>query len=78
MGQLSGMVEPVTGVIGASVVLQMRPFLPFTLAFAAGAMVSVVTEELIPEAQRRGDMDIPTIGVMAGFAILLALDVALG
>ncbi len=77
-GQLSGMVEPIAGVLGASVVIVMRPFLPYALAFAAGAMIYVVAEELIPEAQRRGDTDIPTIGVMVGFAIMMFLDVWLG
>lgn len=77
-GQLSGMVEPIAGVLGASVVIVMRPFLPYALAFAAGAMIYVVAEELIPEAQRRGDTDIPTIGVMVGFAIMMFLDVSLG
>jgi ZIP family zinc transporter len=77
-GQMSGMVEPIAGVLGAAVVMIMRPFLPFALAFAAGAMIFVVAEELIPEAQRRGDTDIPTIGVMVGFAIMMFLDVSLG
>ena len=77
-GQLSGVVEPIAGVLGASIVIAMRPILPFALAFAAGAMIFVVAEELIPEAQRRGDTDIPTVGVLAGFAIMMTLDVALG
>jgi ZIP family zinc transporter len=77
-GQLSGMVEPVAGVLGAAVVIMMRSLLPYALAFAAGAMIYVVAEELIPEAQRRGDTDIPTIGVMVGFAIMMFLDVSLG
>ncbi len=77
-GQMSGTVEPLAGVLGAAVVMIMRPFLPFALAFAAGAMIFVVAEELIPEAQRRGDTDIPTIGVMVGFAIMMFLDVSLG
>lgn len=76
-GQASGIVEPVAGVLGASVVLLMRPLLPYALSFAAGAMIFVVAEELIPEAQRRGS-DIPTIGVLAGFCIMMILDVALG
>jgi ZIP family zinc transporter len=77
-GQLSGMVEPAAGVVGAAVVLLMRPVLPYALAFAAGAMIFVVAEELIPESQRKGDTDFPTIGVMVGFAIMMTLDVALG
>ncbi|NIA13917.1 MAG: ZIP family metal transporter [Nitrospiraceae bacterium] len=77
-GQLSGMVEPVAGVVGAAAVLMMRPLLPYALSFAAGAMIFVVAEELIPEAQRKGDTDIPTVGVMVGFTIMMVLDVALG
>lgn len=77
LGQFSGMVEPVAGVIGAGTVLLMRPLLPYALAFAAGAMIFVVAEELIPEAQRRGETDIPTVGVMLGFAVMMVLDVGL-
>lgn len=78
MGQFSGMVEPLAGVLGAAAVLLMRPLLPYALSFAAGAMIFVVAEELIPESQRKGDTDIPTIGVMIGFTIMMILDVALG
>lgn len=77
-GQLSGVVEPIAGVIGAGAVLIARPMLPYALAFAAGAMIYVVVEELIPEAQKAGETDLPTIGVMIGFAIMMLLDVALG
>lgn len=77
-GQLSGVVEPIAGVIGAWLVLIARPILPYMLAFAAGAMIYVVVEELIPEAQRAGETDLPTIGAMLGFAIMMLLDVALG
>ena len=77
-GQASGIVEPIAGVLGAAAVLVMRPLLPFALAFAAGAMIFVVAEELIPESQKRGDTDLPTVGVMVGFAIMMILDVALG
>ena len=77
-GQFSGAVEPIAGVMGAAIVVLMRPVLPFALAFAAGAMIFVVAEELIPEAQREGDTDIPTIGVMVGFTLMMLLDVALG
>lgn len=77
-GQASGLVEPAAGVIGAAVVLVALPVLPYALAFAAGAMIYVVAEELIPEAQRGGQSDLPTIGVMVGFAIMMILDVALG
>jgi ZIP family zinc transporter len=77
-GQLSGIVEPVAGVIGAAAVLAMRPALPYALSFAAGAMIYVVVEELIPEAQSSGNSDFATIGTMLGFAIMMLLDVALG
>lgn len=77
-GQLSGMVEPVAGVIGAAAVLAMRPALPYALSFAAGAMIYVVVEELIPEAQSSGNSDFATIGTMLGFAVMMLLDVALG
>jgi len=77
-GQLSATVEPVAGVIGAAAVLLMRPILPYALAFAAGAMIFVVVEELIPEAQQEQNTDIATIGAMLGFAIMMTLDVALG
>ncbi len=76
-GQLSGVVEIIAGVIGAYWVLHMRGLLPYALAFAAGAMIYVVIEELIPESQREGS-DIPTIGFMIGFVIMMILDVALG
>ncbi len=77
-GQFSGMVEPIAGLIGAAATLLMRPILPYALAFAAGAMIYVVAEELIPESKRGGHSDIPTIGVMLGFAVMMTLDVALG
>ncbi|MBN2322523.1 MAG: ZIP family metal transporter [Spirochaetes bacterium] len=76
-GQLSGMVEPVAGVLGAAAVIFARPILPYALSFAAGAMIFVVAEELIPESQREGT-DVATIGVMIGFAVMMLLDVALG
>ncbi len=76
-GQLSGIVEIIAGVIGAYAVMVIRSILPYALAFAAGAMIYVVAEELIPEAQREGS-DIPTIGLMIGFTIMMILDVALG
>lgn len=76
-GQFSGMVEPIAGVLGAWLVMTMRPILPYALAFAAGAMIFVVVEELIPESQRH-DHDIATSGAMIGFAIMMTLDVALG
>jgi ZIP family zinc transporter len=77
-GQLSATVEPVAGVIGAAAVLLMRPILPYALAFAAGAMIFVVVEELIPEAQQEQNTDIATTGAMLGFAVMMTLDVALG
>ncbi|MEA2097344.1 MAG: ZIP family metal transporter [Candidatus Cloacimonadota bacterium] len=77
-GQLSGIVEPIAGVIGAVTVVLMRPILPYALSFAAGAMIFVVVEELIPEAQLNRKTDIATIGVMIGFAVMMTLDVALG
>jgi ZIP family zinc transporter len=76
-GQLSGIVEPIAGVLGAAAVLLMRPILPYALAFAAGAMIYVVVEELIPESQMEGT-DIATVGAMIGFAVMMTLDVALG
>lgn len=77
-GQLSGVVEPIAGVIGAASVLLMRPILPYALAFAAGAMIFVVVEELIPESQAEKNTDIATLGAMLGFAVMMTLDVALG
>ena len=77
-GQLSGMVEPIAGVLGAAAVLFMQPILPYALAFAAGAMIYVVVEELIPEAQMSKDTHSSTMGAMIGFAVMMTLDVALG
>jgi ZIP family zinc transporter len=77
VGQLSGVVEPIAGVIGAAAVYFMRPLLPYALSFAAGAMIYVVIEELIPESQLEGT-DWPTIGAMLGFTVMMVLDVALG
>jgi len=80
-GQASGIVEPIAGVIGAYAVIKMQPILPYALSFAAGAMIYVVVEELIPEAQREeggSKTDIATIGAMLGFAVMMVLDVALG
>ncbi len=77
-GQLSGVVEPVAGVIGAAAVILMRPLLPYALAFAAGAMIYVVVEELIPESQYEKNTDIATMGTMIGFTVMMTLDVALG
>jgi len=77
-GQLSAVVEPIAGVLGAVLVMSMSAVLPFALAFAAGAMIFVVAEELIPESQRYGNVDLATMGVIAGFSIMMTLDVALG
>ncbi|MFN2305322.1 MAG: ZIP family metal transporter [Anaerolineales bacterium] len=76
-GQFSGMVEPIAALLGAAATLLMRPILPYALAFAAGAMIYVVADELIPESKNEGHSDIPTIGVMLGFAVMMLLDVAL-
>lgn len=79
-GQLSGIVEPVAGVLGAAAVLMMKPILPYALSFAAGAMIYVVVEELIPESQlgTKDSTDVATIGAMLGFSVMMFLDVALG
>jgi ZIP family zinc transporter len=77
-GQLSGTVEPMAGVLGAVAVILVKPLLPYALAFAAGAMIYVVVEELIPESQLEKNTDIATIGAMVGFAVMMTLDVALG
>ena len=78
LGQLSGIVEPMAGVLGAWLVLTARAILPYALAFAAGAMIFVVVEELIPEAQAEGNAHLATLGTMLGFTIMMILDVALG
>jgi zinc transporter, ZIP family len=77
-GQLSGAVEPVAAVIGAVTVIYAKPILPYALAFAAGAMIFVVIEELIPESQADKNTDIATIGTLLGFTVMMILDVALG
>lgn len=77
-GQFSGFVEPIAGVLGALLVMSVRPVLPYALAFAAGAMIFVVVEELIPEAQLKGNTDTVTISTLIGFCIMMTLDVALG
>ena len=77
-GQASGIVEPMAGVLGAWAVLSMAAILPYALAFAAGAMIFVVVEELIPESQQKGNTDFATLGAMFGFALMMMLDVALG
>lgn len=76
-GQASAIVEPIAGVIGAAAVLLVRPLLPYALSFAAGAMIYVVVEELIPEATSRFT-DLATLSTMLGFTVMMVLDVALG
>ena len=77
-GQLSAAIEPVAGVLGAAVVLAAGSFLPYGMAAAAGAMLYVVVEELIPETERTGSIDVATLGFIGGFAVMMALDNALG
>jgi len=77
-GQLSAAVEPAAGILGAAAVTLFRPALPFALAFAAGAMVYVVVEEVVPEAQRSGRADLATVSLVVGFTVMMILDVALG
>ncbi len=77
-GQLSGFVEPLGALVGAGAVALSTSLLPYALGFAAGAMVYVVIEELIPEAQAHGDTDLPTVGAMVGFTGMMILDTAFG
>lgn len=77
-GQLSGIVEPLAGVVGAAAVLLARPLLPYALGFAAGAMIFVVIEELVPESQSGGNTDLATVSTVIGFTVMMILDVALG
>lgn len=77
-GQFSGMVEPVAGVLGALFVIAAKPLLPYALAFAAGAMIYVVVEEVVPESHRGGNHDFATMGAMIGFTVMMFLDVWLG
>jgi zinc transporter, ZIP family len=77
-GQLSAVVEPIAAVIGAAAGMISQPILPYALAFAAGAMIFVVVEELIPESQRGGNTDLATMGTMAGFVVMMILDVSFG
>ncbi|MFT5194059.1 MAG: ZIP family zinc transporter [Cellvibrionaceae bacterium] len=79
IGQLSGVVEPIAGVLGALFVMRMQGILPYALCFAAGTMIFVVVEELIPESQRKYEnIDVVTMSTMAGFTVMMMLDVALG
>jgi ZIP family zinc transporter len=77
-GQLSAIVEPIAAVVGAVAVTFFTPILPYALAFAAGAMIFVVVEEVIPETQRDKYTDIATLGFIGGFIVMMTLDVALG
>ncbi len=77
-GQLSAVVEPIAGVFGALLVLSMQSILPYALSFAAGAMIFVVVEELIPESQLSGNTDLATMATLIGFSVMMVLDVALG
>jgi ZIP family zinc transporter len=77
-GQSSAIIEPIAGMIGAATVIWMKPILPYALAFAAGAMIFVVVEELIPESQLGKNADIATLSTMLGFVVMMILDVALG
>ncbi len=77
-GQMSGMVEPIAGVMGAATVLFSQQILPYALSFAAGAMIFVVVEDAIPEAERGGHTDLATMGAMLGFVVMMIPDVALG
>lgn len=76
-GQLSGAVEPLAALLGSALVVHTMSFLPYALSFAAGAMIFVVVEEVIPESQKAGSSDLATAGAMLGFALMMALDIAL-
>ncbi len=77
-GQLSAIVEPIFAVIGAALVISVYPILPYALSFAAGAMIFIVIEEVIPESQRGGNADLASIGLILGFIVMMILDVSLG
>lgn len=77
-GQLSAIVEPIAGVVGALAVIHAQPAPPYALSFAAGAMIFIVVEEGIPESHRGGNTDLATIGAMIGFTAMMILDVAFG
>jgi len=77
-GQLSAIVEPIFAVIGAAIVILVYPILPYALSFAAGAMIFIVIEEVIPESQRGGNADLASIGLILGFIVMMILDVSLG
>ncbi|KAK0426003.1 hypothetical protein QR680_009497 [Steinernema hermaphroditum] len=77
-GQLSGMVEPIAALAGAAAVILMEPVLPYALSFAAGAMIYVVADDIIPEAQRNGNGKLASISMIGGFLVMMSLDVGLG
>ncbi|TKR92824.1 hypothetical protein L596_007398 [Steinernema carpocapsae] len=77
-GQLSGMVEPIAALAGAAAVILMEPVLPYALSFAAGAMIYVVADDIIPEAQRNGNGTLASLGTIAGFIVMMCMDVGLG
>ncbi|KGP71768.1 ZIP family metal transporter [Pontibacillus yanchengensis] len=77
-GQFSGMVEPISAVVGALAVILIQPVLPYALSFAAGAMIFVVAKEIIPGSLEEGNTDVASISLMIGFAVMMTLDVALG
>ncbi|KAJ8679237.1 hypothetical protein QAD02_015024 [Eretmocerus hayati] len=77
-GQLSGMVEPLAGVLGAACVTLAAPVLPYALAFAAGAMIYVVIDDIIPEAHQSGNGKLASWGAVVGFLLMMSLDVGLG
>ncbi|RLN50601.1 hypothetical protein BBJ29_002640 [Phytophthora kernoviae] len=77
-GQLSGLIEPIGGLIGAGAVLYVQPILPYALSFAAGAMIFVVVDDLIPETTQSGNQKLATFGTIVGFVVMMVMDVALG
>jgi zinc transporter, ZIP family len=76
-GQLSAVIEPVAGVIGAALALAVAAILPYAMGFAAGAMLYVVVEELLPETERSGNTDVATLGFIGGFTLMMVLDTGL-
>lgn len=77
-GQFSGMVEPMAAIVGALAVIFIQPILPYALSFAAGAMIFVVAKEIIPGSHEKGNVNLASMSLMVGFAVMMALDVALG
>ena len=77
-GQLSGLVEPIAGVLGAALVTFIVPILPYALAFAAGAMIYVVVDDIVPESQAEGNGKLASWGAIVGFIVMMSLDVSLG